>query len=660
MEKISAFIIAKNEEAKIETALKSLTSFCDEIIIVDTGSTDRTKEIALNYTEKIYDFKWIDDFSAARNFALSKCSGDWIIYLDADDELSLPSQNSLKELIQQADKSTVGFYVNYKYAQNKDQLVPRVFKNGFDLKFIMPVHEYLDIPKSLQGRFQAHPEISIVHHKEAGENMPTLERNVAILEKASKNEPNNAHIKFFLGRDYFNLNESEKALSIFNELIGDKSIVEQSFIYNIHLYLGKTYEKMQEFNKAVECYKKAHELDERFAEPIIYEADILLYRLRKIDEAKSLYKKSLTIPLPKTTFPINPAFYHDYPQNQLHKIEQLKKPIALICGYYGQLNIGDELMLASIIQNLSNFRIIVASYNTQITKKLHNVESVPHKHKLFDQAMEQSEIVIIGGGTLFHDQGLEENKNVEYYCGLINKASALNKKVVLLGVGIDTLKLSKNKEYIKKGLAKCEYIYVRDQDSKARLVEYGISENKIGVVPDLIFGLDITKQKATKGKKPLIGISLCPPIQNDPNDLLSQIEKYLPSFIKNNKDKYEFKFIPGLEVDMQYLSYFRKKFGIELPFFKPDLNDYFNSYFQIVNSCDYLIASRYHMLLLGALMGIPTFAISYAEKTNTLLKEFPDQIKPFKGELENDFKAIMRNKYKLEVGKCFSLKNVLS
>lgn len=654
MEKISAFIIAKNEEAKIETALKSLVSFCDEVILVDTGSTDRTKEIALNYTDRIYDFKWIDDFSAARNFALSKCSGNWIIYLDADDELSLPSQNSLKKLIQQTDKNTVGFYVNYQYAQNKDQLMPRVFKNGFGLKFKMPVHEYLDIPKNLQEKFQAHPEIEIVHHKEAKENISTLKRNVAILEKASKKEPGNSHIKFFLGRDYYNLGENKKALSVFSELAEDKSIKDQSFIYNVYLHLGRSHEKLQEFHKAIECYKKAHEFDERFAEPLIYEANILLYHLRKIGEAKKLYKKSLTIPLPKTTFPINHTFYHDYPRNQLHKIEQLKKPIALVCGYYGQLNIGDELMLASIVQNLSKkYRIIVASYNTQITQKLHNVESVPHKHKLFDQALQQSEIMIIGGGTLFHDQGLEENKNVEYYCGLIEKAAALNKKIVLLGVGIDTLKLNKNKEYIKKSLAKCKYIFVRDQDSKKKLMEYGISENKIGVVPDLIFGLDITKQKSPKGKKPLIGISLCSPIQNDPKNLLSQIEKYLPAFIRDNKDKFEFKFIPGLEVDMQYLPYFRKKFGIELSFFKPDLNNYFNSYFQIVNSCDYLIASRYHMLLLGALMNIPTFAISYAEKTDTLLKEFPDQIKPFKGKLENDFKVIERDKYKQEIDKYF-------
>ncbi|HRY91130.1 MAG TPA: glycosyltransferase, partial [Candidatus Gracilibacteria bacterium] len=81
MPKISAFIIARNEQDNIARALKSLLSFCDEIILVDTGSTDKTKEIALNYTDKIFDFKWVDDFSAARNFALSKCTGDWIIYL---------------------------------------------------------------------------------------------------------------------------------------------------------------------------------------------------------------------------------------------------------------------------------------------------------------------------------------------------------------------------------------------------------------------------------------------------------------------------------------------------------------------------------------------------------------------------------------------------
>ncbi len=78
MIEISLCMIVKNEEKVLGRCLDSIADLMDEIIIVDTGSTDRTKEIAKKYTEHIYDFEWIDDFSAARNFSFSKATKDYI------------------------------------------------------------------------------------------------------------------------------------------------------------------------------------------------------------------------------------------------------------------------------------------------------------------------------------------------------------------------------------------------------------------------------------------------------------------------------------------------------------------------------------------------------------------------------------------------------
>src|SRR6478752_10892384 len=85
---ISLCMIVKNEEAVIERCLTSVRPVVDEIIIVDTGSMDHTKEIVSTFTNCIYDFKWIDDFSAARNFAFSKATKDYILWLDADDVIT--------------------------------------------------------------------------------------------------------------------------------------------------------------------------------------------------------------------------------------------------------------------------------------------------------------------------------------------------------------------------------------------------------------------------------------------------------------------------------------------------------------------------------------------------------------------------------------------
>ena len=84
MLKISACVITKNEEKNIEKWLECMSELADEIILIDTGSEDHTVDIAEKYNAKIYHIKWENDFSKAKNYAIEKASGDWIIFLDAD------------------------------------------------------------------------------------------------------------------------------------------------------------------------------------------------------------------------------------------------------------------------------------------------------------------------------------------------------------------------------------------------------------------------------------------------------------------------------------------------------------------------------------------------------------------------------------------------
>lgn len=95
---ISLCMIVKNEERILARCLDSVKDLVDEIIIVDTGSADATKRIAAEYTDKIYDFTWIDDFSAARNFAFSKASKEYIYSADADEVLSEENRQRFRQL----------------------------------------------------------------------------------------------------------------------------------------------------------------------------------------------------------------------------------------------------------------------------------------------------------------------------------------------------------------------------------------------------------------------------------------------------------------------------------------------------------------------------------------------------------------------------------
>ena len=96
---ISVCMIVKNEEKVVERILHQVIKFADEIIIVDTGSQDNTKELCNKYTDKIYDFKWRDDFSKARNYSFSKATKEYIMWLDADDYITDKEVSKIINLI---------------------------------------------------------------------------------------------------------------------------------------------------------------------------------------------------------------------------------------------------------------------------------------------------------------------------------------------------------------------------------------------------------------------------------------------------------------------------------------------------------------------------------------------------------------------------------
>lgn len=145
---ISLCMIVKNEEAILARCLDSLKGLMDEIVIVDTGSTDRTKEIAARYTDKIYDFEWIDDFSAARNFAFSKATQEYIYSADADEVLSeenhvLFAQLKEKllpeiEIVQMKYGNQLQFGTVYNF---DEEYRPKLFKRKRDFVWEEAIHE---------------------------------------------------------------------------------------------------------------------------------------------------------------------------------------------------------------------------------------------------------------------------------------------------------------------------------------------------------------------------------------------------------------------------------------------------------------------------------------------------------------------------------------
>ncbi|MBO4678053.1 MAG: glycosyltransferase family 2 protein [Lachnospiraceae bacterium] len=181
---ISACMIVKNEEKVLARCLDSLKGIWDELIIVDTGSTDKTKEIAAEYTDKIYDFKWVDDFSAARNFSISKATCDYIYVPDADEVLDEANRErflKLKEKLLPEIEVVEMRYVNQLqngtvYNFDKEYR-PKLYKRLREFTFIEPVHEMVRLDPVV---FES--DIDIIHMPESvhsGRDIKIFEKEVA-------------------------------------------------------------------------------------------------------------------------------------------------------------------------------------------------------------------------------------------------------------------------------------------------------------------------------------------------------------------------------------------------------------------------------------------------------------------------------------------------
>lgn len=145
---ISLCMIVKNEEQVLARCLDSVADLMDEIVIVDTGSTDRTKEIAARYTDRIYDFVWVDDFSAARNFAFSKAQMDYIYSADADEVLDAENRERYRilkenllpeiEIVQMKYSNQLQFGTVYNF---DEEYRPKLFKRLREFEWQNPIHE---------------------------------------------------------------------------------------------------------------------------------------------------------------------------------------------------------------------------------------------------------------------------------------------------------------------------------------------------------------------------------------------------------------------------------------------------------------------------------------------------------------------------------------
>ncbi len=261
---LSIGMIVKNEEKHLDKCLSALQKLRDnisnELIIVDTGSTDRTKEIALKYTDKVYDFEWINDFSAARNFGLKKACGKWFMFLDADEYLDEDCSEivnffNMPELIERYNSASyiIRNYVNPITGVSTDFLGTRLVKLTPDVEFKGAIHEFLPSP-SPHGYFG-----TVFHHYGYINNDPNYlkkknERNIPLMLKEYEENPDDLRIISLLIDGYVDM---DKKLFYLEKGLCKIDFNNNCFYVNSFLLRAmKIYSEIKKYAKADEMFDK--------------------------------------------------------------------------------------------------------------------------------------------------------------------------------------------------------------------------------------------------------------------------------------------------------------------------------------------------------------------------------------------------------------------
>jgi tetratricopeptide (TPR) repeat protein len=216
--KVSLCMIVRNEEAYLDGCLASVSGIADETIVVDTGSTDATRTIALSHGAQVYDFEWCDDFAAARNESIRRASGDWILWMDADDRLVQESGQTLRELLCSLGDEKVGYLMRVECPGPDGgpmhcAVHARLFPNHARVRWQYPVHEQI-VPSLLAiGAELQTTDVRIRHVGYAPWRMPAkLQRNLAIVEKALVARPLDGYLLSIRGELLVGLGRAAEAL----------------------------------------------------------------------------------------------------------------------------------------------------------------------------------------------------------------------------------------------------------------------------------------------------------------------------------------------------------------------------------------------------------------------------------------------------------------
>lgn len=298
-------MIVKNERDWLKQCLDSVVEIADEIIIVDTGSTDGTDEIGRDYHAAVYPFDWTESFADARNYGLERASGEWILWLDADETLELEDRSEFIQLLESDEKDLwliplVNYYGMLPPDPNRAYLFAgmRLFRNHRGFKFTGNIHEQLNALQAPGSRVPGMIPRARIHHygymDPVVESKKKYERNLSMLEKEMKQPDYDPWIDYHIACEYYRAKRYNDAFEQVNAAIMrflQRNSLPPSLLYKLKYDILIT---LGSFDGAWPGIDNAIHLYPEYVDLHFYKG-LILYKKEKPEQALAVFKHCLDL-----------------------------------------------------------------------------------------------------------------------------------------------------------------------------------------------------------------------------------------------------------------------------------------------------------------------------------------------------------------------------
>ncbi|HEX8686430.1 MAG TPA: glycosyltransferase [Pyrinomonadaceae bacterium] len=307
---VSLAMIVRDEERTLGRCLASAAGAFDEVVVVDTGSRDATREVARRHGARVSDFEWCDDFSAARQFAFDRATSDWVAWLDADDVVS--NAAALRAALAAAPADVAGFEWRYVYGRdewgnaNCEMWRERCVRNDGTFRWRGRVHEVL-VPAG-PARLARDAGVVVEHLPEPARAPEKLGRNIRILERERREAGAlpDARLLFYLGNEYASAGRTRRAIGSYRKYLRVATWDDERYFAQTRL--ASLLRAERRYDEALDAYLRALKVCPHWPDAYFGLAETY-YHLRDWHKVVHWCEVGRAMPRPDTPLFVNPLDY---------------------------------------------------------------------------------------------------------------------------------------------------------------------------------------------------------------------------------------------------------------------------------------------------------------------------------------------------------------